>query len=200
MFRKGVGKGVVKKGLTTKMTCVMFTVPVGRLSEMYVANGPCVPREGRKRSLVSVHRQDGWEMPEQTAALYQGLTGRPANDALDLVEHRDKGRLFQCSAGFVNAMAEANTALGERVAEDKARGDRGLTTFVSKLQELDDLWMATGQWPSTQKSTRNKLVRLGWARIAKERGQALYCWYGPSVSEYVVVAGSGAYPGKVTAS
>jgi hypothetical protein len=90
-------------------------------------------------------------------------------------------------------MAEANKALVARADEDKARKDRPLTTFVSKLKELDDRWMAATRWPSTQKGTRNKLARLGWARIAREKGQAVYCWYGPSVPEYVVVAASGPY-------
>jgi hypothetical protein len=176
-----------------RTTCVVFTVPEGRLSEMDVATGPCVPRDGRKRSLVSVHSQEGPETPEQTAALFRALTGRSADDVLHLIEHGARGRLYRCSEAFIDAMADANQQLVELAAEDKARKDRELTTFSAKRKELDDRWIAAAEWPASMKSTRNRLVRLGLARAAREKEQALYCWYGPSVPEYAVVAGRGPY-------
>jgi hypothetical protein len=40
--------------------------------------------------------------------------------------------------------------------------------------------------------TDNRLLRIGKVREAAAKGQALYCWYGPPVAEYVVASGSSA--------
>jgi hypothetical protein len=37
--------------------------------------------------------------------------------------------------------------------------------------------------------TENRLFRIGMVRQAAAKGQALYCWYGPPVPDYVVASG-----------
>lgn len=176
----------------------MFTVPPKRLREMDVALGPCVPTGGRKRSLVGPLRQDRGETPRMTAALLTALTGSPAGCALTAIDSGGKGLLHECSEPFVQAMASANRLLSQLATEDKVRGDSELTSFVAKLEEYDLAWQAAVHWPREVVSTRNRLGRMGWARIALERNQPLYCWHGPAVAEFVVVSGEGPYPGRRT--
>lgn len=178
------------------MAVVVFTVPQKRLREMDVATGPCVPTGGRKRPLAGVLRQDGGEDPEQTAALYTALTGRPGDGALVLLRQEARGRLFQCSDDFVNAMADANEELIRLSEEDDRRGDEELTSFVERQQAIDRAWLEVGDWPSSVVGTSNRLGRMGWARTARDKGQPLYVWHGPRVQEYTVVAGRGPYPGR----
>ncbi len=175
---------------------VFFSVPEKRLREMDVSTGPCVPTGGRKRPLAGVLRQDGGEYPEQTAALYTALTGRPADGALVLLQQEGKGRLFRCSQDFVRAMAEANDELLRLGEEDKRRGDDALSSFVERSQAIDRAWMDVGNWPSSVVGTGNRLGRMAWARTARDKGQPLYVWHGPRVQEYTVVSGQGPYPGR----
>jgi len=175
-------------------TAVIFSVPEKRLSAMDVATGRCVPVGGRKHALVSVHNQEGPERPDQMAALYSVLTGGSSDEALHLVGEKDGSRLYLCSDAFVNAMADTNQLLVRLGDADKARGDRLLSSFVAKMAELDAAWMTAGSWHSAMVSTRNRLMRMGKARIAREKGQPLYCWYGPQLREYIVVHGRGPYP------
>jgi hypothetical protein len=164
---------------------------------MDVAAGPCVPLPGRKHSLRSVHQQQGPERPEQMRALFVVLGGaeRDRETALELIEQRDRGTLFRCSDRFLQLMADENERQIHLSAQDTADGDPHSSRSVRRQEELDAAWMATGQWHRGQVSTRNRLVRIAWARVAQEKGQALYCWYGPSVREYVIVSGQGPYPG-----
>jgi hypothetical protein len=178
-----------------KEICVIFTVPEKRLSAMDVATGPCVPIQGRKRSLVSVHQQEGPERPDQMAALYTALSEHPSDDVLQLVELQSEGRLYRCTDAFVNAMADANELLVRLSNEDRSRGDGDFTTLAAQRKQFSDAWMQAAHWQASMVSTQNRLFRLGKARIAREKAQPLFCWYGPRVPEYVVVAGRGPYPG-----
>lgn len=166
-------------------TCVVFTVAEKRLVAMDVATGPCVPVGGRKHALTSVHSQEGPERPEQMAAFYTVLTGEDATDALELIEERRPGRLYRCSGRFKAALVEADAEL-HRLADEDSDG------FERRREELDRAWLATGVWYPGLASTQNRLFRSGTARTAAEKGQELYCWYGPSVPEYVVVSGTAA--------
>jgi hypothetical protein len=161
---------------------------------MDVATGPCVPVGARKHSLVSVHQQEGPESPEQMAALYTLLTGASGDDALHLVQEENGSRLYRCSDAFVDAMANTNELLVRLGDDDKARGDRAYTTFEAKMAELDAAWMSAGNWHSEMVGTRNRLMRMGKARVAREKGQPLYCWFGPQLREYTFVQGEGPYP------
>ena len=158
---------------------------------MDVATGPCVAIAGRKHALVSVHQQEGPETPGQTAALYRVLTGRRDDDVLHAVEHRGQGSLYVCSPGFLNAMVDANDLLCRLADDDRANRDRHLTSFAAQRAAWSEAWMAAVDWPREMVSTLNRLGRIGKARIAKEKGQELYCWYGLAVPEHVVVSGSG---------
>lgn len=191
MFRSRAGKGAVPVGPseplaadTPVQTAVVFTAPEKRLSAMDVATGPCVPVGGRKHSLVSVHQQEGPESPEQMFALHTVLTGAFADNAMYLIEEKSGSQLYRCSDALVSAMAEANEMLVRLGDEDEARGDSAYTSQQAKFAELDAAWMEAGNWHAAMVGTRNRLMRLGKARIARDKGQPLYCWYGPKVPEY----------------
>jgi hypothetical protein len=180
-------------------TFVMFSVPASKLSGMDVATGPCVPIPGRKHALCSVHSQEGPERLDQMLALFTLLGGREGErtDAMQLLEARGPGRLYLCSERFVQLMADENHHQIHLADEDKAAGDKELTRFVAELRRLDVLWMATGGWHKRQVSTRNKLTaRIPYARWAQEKGQPVYCWYGPATPEYVIVQSQGPYAGS----
>ena len=165
---------------------VVFTVPEKRLSGMDVATGPCVAIPQRKRASVSAHNQEGSELPEQTAGLYTVLTGNSPVGVLNLCEERENGSLFKCSDSFVRAMADANRLL-VRLADQAEASGGDLSDFERQMQEWSDAWMRTVHWPASQVSLRNRLMRMGKARIAQEKTQPLFCWYGPRVPEFVVV-------------
>jgi hypothetical protein len=55
--------------------------------------------------------------------------------------------------------------------------------------------MKAAEWHESMVGAQNRLFRLGKARVAREKAQPLFCWYGPRVPEYVVVAGRGPYRG-----
>jgi hypothetical protein len=175
-------------------TAVIFSVPEKRLSAMDVATGPCVPAGGRKHALVSVHQQEGPERPDQMAALYSVLTGQSGSEALRLVDEKNGSTLYLCSDAFVDVMADTNQLLVRLGDADKERGDRSLSSFAAKMAELDAAWMSAGSWHSAMVSARTRLLRMGKARIAREKGQPLYCWYGPQLREYIVIRGRGPYP------
>lgn len=184
------------QGDTPAETCVVFTVPEKRLTAMDIGRGPCVPLPGRKTSIVSVHQQQGPERPQQMLALYTVLTGQVRNDAMTLEAEKEVSRLYRCSEDFVAAMAAASRSLARLAEEAQATGAIDGTRFDSMRAELDAAWLRLGNWHSAMVSTSNRLFRLGKARIAQDKGQSLFCWYGPPVPEYVVVQGTGPYPGN----
>lgn len=197
-FSNWVAKRRRGKDDTPATTCVIFTVPEKRLTEMDVATGPCVPLPGRKRALRGVHWQEGRESPEQMRAFYVVLGGSPSGreSALELVAASGPGSLYRCSDEFVALMRAANDEAIRLGDLGKTNGDEELTVFTTHQQELDAAWMEAGDWHKAQVSTWNKLYRSGWARDAQQKSQSIYCWYGPPIPEYVVVAGTGPYPGK----
>ena len=163
---------------------------------MDVATGPCVPVAGRKRALAGVMRQEGPETPEQMRALFTILGGSAdaLDDAMQLVAEDQQGQLFRCSERFVQLMKRENLESIRLGDEDQANGDAELTQFVAHQEWLNAAWMTHGNWHSAQRGTQNKLGRTGWARIADEKSQPLYCWYGPPILQRIVVMGRGEYP------
>jgi hypothetical protein len=114
-----------------------------------------------------------------------------------VVEQRGDGRLFVCTAEFVDALSRANAELLALAAEDDARADKGLSSFAARLDEIDQAWLAATDWPTSFVSTQNRLApRLGWASEAERSSQPLWCWYGPAVPQFDVVSGTGPYPSK----
>ena len=173
---------------------MVFACEDSDLSRFSIATGPCVPLVEGDRSLVSVLTQDGGETPDLTAALYTALTGRPASEALVLVDRVGKGSLSRCSQPFVNAMAAANVeSLRLADDEDEARGEDDLPRFAMHQDAVSTAWMKAGHWPRSVVGLQNRLVRLGTARQAQEKGWPLWVWHGPPVPQSVVVSGSGPY-------
>jgi hypothetical protein len=183
------------RDLDSAITVVVFTVPSSRLAEMDVATGPCVPRPGKKTSLSSPLTQDGGETRELTKALYTALTGNDAKDSLVILGRSGDGVLSKFSREFLDAMADANERQLRLADADEEAGNADLPGFSAAQDDIDRAWMAAADWPRSVVSTKNRLVRLGSARVARERGQELYCWHGPAVPQFVIVQGSGGYPG-----
>lgn len=142
------------------------------------------------QSLVSPLTQDGGETPSLTAALYTALTGRSASDALQLVDSIGKGRLSRCSDGFAEAMAACNEQSLRLAGEDDARGDGDLTSFVQHQDAVSAAWTRAGRWPREVVGLQNRLVRLGRAREATEKGQKVFVWHGPPVPQFRIEVSS----------
>lgn len=174
--------------LDFSIAVVVFTTRERELRCMDVATGPCVPTGGRKRSLAGLSRQDHGETPRHTAALLTALTGEPAAGALEVVARKGRGVLHVCTERFVNAMADAREELVQLAAEDQARGSR---LRDARMEQYDKAWRSATKWPRRVESTSHRLVRLDWALTARERGQPLYCWHGPSAPMYEVVTHPG---------
>lgn len=167
---------------------VVFTTPERELRRMDVATGPCVPTGGRRRALAGPSRQDHGETPRHTAALLTALTGQPAAGALEVVARAGEGVLHVCSEGFLDAMADAREELGRLASEDQVTGSR---LREARMEQYDTAWRTATRWPRRVESTSHRLHRLHWALTARERGQPLYCWHGPSAPMYEVIAHPG---------
>lgn len=61
---------------------------------------------------------------------------------------------------------------------------------------MNAAWLKYGKWHKAQVGTENRLLRIGWARIAREKNHSLYVCYGPPIPEHVIVTGYGPYPSK----
>lgn len=164
------------------------------LSRFSIRTGPCVPLTEGGKSLVSPLRQDGGETPALTAALYTALTGRPASEALLLIDRAGKGTLARCSDGFTEAMADCGVESLRLADEDEARGDEDLTSFVAHQDKVSAAWMRAGRWPRSVVGLQNRLVRLGIAREAVSKGWPVFVWHGPPVPQLTIVVGNGPYP------
>jgi hypothetical protein len=172
---------------------VVFSCDESDLSRFSIEAGPCVPLVEGGRSLVTPLTQDGGETPSLTAALYSALTGRPPSEALHLVDRMGRGRLSRCSDGFVEAMAACCEESLRLADEDEARGDADLCSFTRHQEAVSRTWMREGRWPREAVGLKNRLVRLGTAREAAEKGQPLFVWHGPPVTQFVVTPGEGPY-------
>jgi hypothetical protein len=181
-----------------RIAAVVFSKPEKDLRLMDVAQGPCVPIEGRNRPLVDPFDQAQGFRPKDTAALLTALTGEPADAALEVVAKRGKGALHVCTDRFVNALADANAELLRLVEQDEAAGQgKDLPRFVARRREFDEAWRALTRWPSGARSLLEGAGFTGWAAQARRHGNPLYCWHGPSVPMVRIVSGTGPYPGRV---
>jgi hypothetical protein len=166
----------------TPMSLVVFSATDKQLSKLDVSLGPCVIAAGQRRPIQSPLMQDGGETPDQASALFAVLTGRKPDDALRLVSESGHGRLFVCSADFLDAMANASQAM---------QGIPNLDNFTAEYDRLDSAWMKAVKWPAGYVSVKNRLSRMAHARVAREKGIPLYFWFGPAVPMRTVVAGTG---------
>lgn len=173
---------------------MVFSCDEPDLSRFSIQTGPCVPLLEGGKSLVSPLTQDDGETPALTAALYTALTGRPAGEALLLIEQVGRGRLARCSDDFVEAMAASAEESLRLADEDEARGDENLTSFSQHQDAVSAAWMCAGRWPRSVIGLQNRLVRLGTAREAAAKARPVFVWHGPPVPQFVVVSGRGPYP------
>lgn len=171
----------------SSVALVVFAADQKRLAAVDVALGPCVPKPGKKKALLSPLNQDGCETLEQASALFAALTGQPATDVLELCSEDGPGALYRCSQPFLDAMADYSVRM---MAIDD------LDEFDREQTRLSEAWMQAVAWPSHYVSLKSRLHRIHLARVARSKGQPLYFWFGPRVSERVVVAGSAPYPGR----
>lgn len=160
-------------------TVVVFSATPEQIAELDVGLGPCVPKQGRAKPLVSPILQDNGESPEQSAALFTVLTGQPSNHALRLVSEHGPGRLFVCDTAFRDAMTEKITAMI----------DMDLDEFAQERERLSLAWMAAAEWPPHYVSLVDRLGRLGRARQATLRSLALFHWFGPGVPMVTLTSG-----------
>ncbi|MFN8023932.1 MAG: hypothetical protein U0Q03_20540 [Acidimicrobiales bacterium] len=167
------------------MALVVFAADPKRLGALDVALGPCVPKPGRCKALVSPLNQDLGETVEQASALFTALTGEPAGAVLEVDSENGTGVLHRCTDVFLNAMADRSELL-------LAMTD--LDVLDRELDRLSDAWMRAATWPPQYVSVKNRLQRIHLARVARSKGQTVYFWFGPSVEMRGVVAGSGPYP------
>jgi hypothetical protein len=130
-----------------------------------------------------------------TKALYTALTGDDSKDSLVILERSGDGALSKFSKEFLDAMADANERHLRLADADEEAGNADFPGFSAAQDDLDRAWMAAADWPRSVVGTKNRLVRLGDASVARKRGQELYCWHGPAVPQFVIVQGSGGYPG-----
>ena len=179
-----------------KTTVVAFESSLELAGSIAVSSGPCVTQTGQDKPLVNPLLQDGREIPRQTPALFTVLTGQPSDDALIVLKRESVAQLSRASDAFLDAMADEcdhQLRLGE---EDDAVGDKNLTRFASRRDELDRAWLKACTWERGLRGTGNKLHRLGIARSARMKGLHLYFWHGPPVPMRALISDSGPLPGR----
>lgn len=167
--------------MPSSQVAVVFAANRKGLAKFDVALGPCVPMHGAPKPFVDPLMQDGYERPEQTAALYTVLTGRDPDEALGLVATSGRGSLYIVRTPFMEAMARASDEIGMLIDADDLDDPEGLPRMTAELDRLDRAWLEAGNWPKNVVSTSNRLPRIHLAREAHEKGHAVYCWYGPHV-------------------
>lgn len=168
----------------SSVALVVFAADAKRLAAVDVALGPCLPKPGRKKALLSPLNQDGGETPDQASALLAVLTGRPADAALELCSKAGPGTLYRCTEVFLDAMADESQRISKITDLDE---------FDRAVDRLSDAWMRAATWPREYVSLKNRVHRIHQARLARDKRQSLYFWFGPRVAERTVVAGSGPY-------
>jgi hypothetical protein len=148
---------------------VVFTCKPKTAAAIDITKGPCVPAPGKRRPLLSVHRQHYGDRPEHLTALYQVLTDRPEAGAWAEVRRTGEAMLATFSGDYCSALA--NLRMGPQ-------------NLPEKLTEFAIRWIEVTNWPSSQLPERlsyDRLVNMvGRASKALEKQTPLYCWFGPS--------------------
>lgn len=162
---------------------VLLTAKQRDVDRVDGASGPCVPLPTRKRPLVSVHRQFH-DTPEQFSALFGVLGGRPSEAWTEIGKTRG-AMLVKLSDHFVDVLADLS-----RRAIDVPEGE---VADLSEIEEVAVRWRQATRWPKRQlaKGLIDRLILdAAWSRVAREKSQDVYCWFGPAVPEYEIVSGT----------
>jgi hypothetical protein len=160
---------------------VLFTASDREVDRIDVEVGPCVPAPARKKPLVSVHRQ--WsDTPAQFCALFAVLGGDPSRAWTEL-RRGHSSLLVKISDAFAHDLARMSMRALQADAEAR----------LDEVKSVAERWLRAADWPPDQlaRGLESRLVPdMGWARLAAEKGQSLYCWFGPAVPEYVIGSGT----------
>ncbi len=164
---------------------VIFTRPARDVARLDIAIGPCIAPPGRKRPLVGVTNQEpGDESRYET--LFQIMVEEGAAGPWESTASSGEGRLHVFSDAFVEALAEVNR---EEIRRGEARPQDYDWMFAPGLA-LAEQWLAAIRYPFPDATpwgvASTELGNAcGWARVAQERGQKLYCWSGPGFDPWV---------------
>jgi hypothetical protein len=152
---------------------VIFTAPDREIAHLNVAVGPCVPRSGTKRPLVGPFRQETGT-PAQLEALFRVVVAPPAGSAWEAKRRDGRGRLFAFSDEFVQPLARFSRDYQGGAKEDPT------DELIARTEAIATAWMSTRSSPRNLQSAELRIAEAAWwARIAQERGQHLYGWFGP---------------------
>lgn len=97
------------------------------------------------------------------------------------------------SSEFTNALASLNRATlarGELATSEGRPRDYGW--ILQLANEAAGRWLRSADWAARQEvgGLAGRLVgHSAWARVAQERGQKMYAWFGPGVPVYVINSG-----------
>jgi hypothetical protein len=163
---------------------VVFTRAEREVAKLDIRTGPCVAAPGRSRPMVGVTNQDPGR-PEALQALYVILTGRPAAGAWQSIQIVGPGRLARLSDVFTAGMAALNR---ENLARQQERPEDH-----DWILEPDERVAARWQAAMSPDAGPGRSALIGycaWARVAQERGQAMYCWSGPGFNPRTLVSGT----------
>ena len=165
---------------------MVFTRPEREVAKLDIRTGPCVQLPGRSRPMVGVTNQDPGR-PEALEALYAILTGRPAAGTWQSVQIVGPGRLARLSDDFTAAMAALNR---ENLARQQERPE-DYDWILEPDHRAAAQWLAATRPGMILGHARDRLIGYcAWARVAEERGQAMYCWSGPGFNPRVLVSGT----------
>jgi glutathione S-transferase len=176
---------------------VVFTRPGRDVARLDVAVGPCIPPPTRKRPLVGVTNQEQGD-ERRYEALY-GILVRDGSDPWEATTTAGEGRLHVFSDAFVQALAEVNRQLLQRI-DARPKDDDWIFEPTLALAEA---WFAAIRWPDPNTTpsggVRSELVEAcAWARVARERSQKLYCWSGPGFNPWVTPERIGRLTARLT--
>jgi hypothetical protein len=78
------------------------------------------------------------------------------------------------------------TERAARRTSAERRAQAAIAMSDAERQRLEAAWLATA-WPDRSVTMGNRLNRLHLARVARDKDQPLYLWYGPAVPRRAVV-------------
>lgn len=126
--------------------------------------------------------------PERIEGLFRILVSDPDATPWEATMTAGKGRLSTLSGPFVDALVDLNKVGRERDAAVRAKGrrltDQQAEWVLQPELEVASKWIERGDWPpeATTLGVASHFVAWGgWARTARDRGQRLFCWFGPGV-------------------